>query len=324
MSHRLKLLVSALIVAVILGTVDVGGAIGLLVTIDPLFVLGTLALFLLGQFVEACKLRILLPDRRVGELFALTMLVQLYALVLPGQLAGEAVKTYRLCRGRADSGAIVSAAVFDKVTGLIALLLLTLGAVALEAHRFGTAMVEVVGLCLLAFLAGTALLAAERPQLMLLGILERLGRRPGTIGRAARLLAPLGRFLDVWRLYVRRPRVVGLSLALGVVVQVLAVLAAWLLALGLGIELGFPLWCVVFGVMSVVVLVPVTVGGLGLREASLLGLLAMLGVPHDRALALALAILGFKIVAALLGALLDVGVLGKGVPEDDAAAADRR
>lgn len=303
MGGFIKLAVSAAILALLFVNIDVGGVLRQLAAIEPLFVVGSFGAFLVGQFLEAVKLRVLLPDRPLRDLFAYTMLVQLYALVLPGQLAGEAVKTYRLCRSGDDGGGVVSAVVFDKVTGLIGLLALTLAGVALESHRFGAAMTMVVAGCLTAFVAGTMALASGRLRRLLLAMLARAA---AVLPWLARPAGTLRRFLEVWQDYVRQPRILAASLALGAGSQFLAVCAAYLLALGLGIELGFPAWWAVFGVMSLVVLAPITIGGLGLREASLIGMLGALGIERGEALALALAILGFKVVAALLGAACDM------------------
>jgi hypothetical protein len=100
-----------------------------------------------------------------------------------------------------------------------------------------------------------------------------------------------------------------LSVAGGIAVQVAAVAGSQALGLAVGIDQPFSVWCAVIGLMSVIVLMPVTVAGIGLREASLVGLLDLVGVPHAQSLALGFGILAFQVMVALLGAVIDLTVL---------------
>lgn len=317
----LKALVSVLLVALLLWRVDVAEAGRVLAMASPGLLALAAMLFFLMHVLNALKLRVLLPDQRVGRLLAYTLVAQLYALVLPGQLAGEAVKAYRLSRdgapgesrragrgaeqGEAGGGRIVSAVAFDKVTGIAGLLLLTGGGLALETARFGEALLAAVGVVLAGLAAVTGLLAWGRARTLLLAL---LGWRAGP-KRQALLLGPLRSFLDSWRDQTRRPGRALLSLAGGIAVQLAAVAGSQALGLAVGIVQPFSVWCAAIGLMSVIVLMPVTVAGIGLREASLVGLLDLVGVPHAQSLALGFGILAFQVMVALLGAVIDLTVL---------------
>jgi len=313
MRPRLKALVSALLVALLLWRVDVAEVGRVLAVASPGLMALAGLLFFLMHVLNALKLRVLLPELRAGRLLAYTLVAQLYALVLPGQLAGEAVKAYRLSRdgaqgagqGDAGGGRIVSAVAFDKVTGIAGLLLLTGGGLALETARFGEVLLAAVAMVFAGLVAATGLLAWGRARTLLLLL---LGWRAGP-KREALLLAPLRRFLDSWRDQTRRPGRALLSLTGGIVVQVVAVAGSQALGLAVGIDQPFSVWSAVIGLMSVIVLMPVTVAGIGLREASLLGLLDLVGVPHAQSLALGFGILAFQVMVALLGAAIDLTVL---------------
>ena len=313
MRPGLKALVSALLVALLLWRVDVAEVGRVLAVASPgLMALAGLLYFLM-HVLNALKLRVLLPELRVGRLLAYTLVAQLYALVLPGQLAGEAVKAYRLSRdegrgqgqGEIGGGRIVSAVAFDKVTGIVGLLLLTGGGLAVQSARFGDGLLVGVGLVLAGLVAATALLAWAPARALLLAL---LGWRAGP-RREAWLLGPLRRFLESWRDQARRPGRALLSVAGGIAVQVAAVTGSQALGLAVGIDQPFSVWSAVIGLMSVIVLMPVTFAGIGLREASLVGLLDLVGVPHAQSLALGFGILAFQVMVALLGAVIDLTVL---------------
>ncbi|WP_377806242.1 lysylphosphatidylglycerol synthase transmembrane domain-containing protein (plasmid) [Azospirillum sp. A29] len=313
MGPRLKALVSALLVALLLWRVDVAEVGRVLAVASPGLMALAGLLFFLMHVLNALKLRVLLPELRAGRLLAYTLVAQLYALVLPGQLAGEAVKAYRLSRdegrgegrGEGDGGRIVSAVAFDKVTGIVGLLLLTGSGLAVQSARFGDGLLVAVVLVLAGLVAATALLAWAPARALLLALLGwRAGRK-----REALLLGPLRRFLEAWRDQTRRPGRALLSVGVGIAVQVAAVAGSQALGLAVGIDQPFSVWSAVIGLMSVIVLMPVTVAGIGLREASLVGLLDLVGVPHAESLALGFGILAFQVMVALLGAVIDLTVL---------------
>lgn len=313
MGHRLKAVVSVLLVALLLWRVDVAEVGRVLAVASPGLMALAALLFFLMHALNALKLRVLLPEQRAGRLLAYTLVAQLYALVLPGQLAGEAVKAYRLSRdegrgegqGEADGGRIVSAVAFDKMTGIGGLLLLTGGGLAVQSARFGGGLLAAVGLVLAGLVAAAGLLAWVPARAALLAV---LGFRAGP-RREAWLLGPLRRFLDAWHAQARQPGRAALSVAGGIAVQVCAVAGSQALGLAVGIDQPFSVWCAVIGLMSVIVLMPVTVAGIGLREASLIGLLELVGVPHAQSLALGFGILAFQVMVALLGAVVDLTVL---------------
>ncbi|KAA0584380.1 flippase-like domain-containing protein (plasmid) [Azospirillum oryzae] len=319
MRPGLKALVSALLVALLLWRVDVAEVGRVLAVASPGLMGIAGLLFFLMHVLNALKLRVLLPELRAGRLLAYTLVAQLYALVLPGQLAGEAVKAYRLSRdegrgqgqgqgqgqGEIGGGRIVSAVAFDKVTGIVGLLLLTGGGLAMQSARFGNGLLVGVGLVLAGLVAATVLLAWAPARALLLAL---LGWRAGP-RREALLLGPLRRFLEAWRDQTRRPGRALLSVAGGIAVQVAAVAGSQALGLAVGIDQPFSVWGAVIGLMSVIVLMPVTVAGIGLREASLVGLLDLVGVPHAQSLALGFGILAFQVMVALLGAVIDLTVL---------------
>lgn len=313
MRPGLKALVSALLVALLLWRVDVAEVGRVLAVASPGLMGLAGLLFFLMHVLNALKLRVLLPELRAGRLLAYTLVAQLYALVLPGQLAGEAVKAYRLSRdegrgqgqGEIGGGRIVSAVAFDKVTGIVGLLLLTGGGLAVQSARFGDGLLVGVGLVLAGLVAATVLLAWAPARALLLAL---LGWRAGP-RREALLLGPLRRFLEAWRDQTRRPGRALLSVAGGIAVQVAAVAGSQALGMAVGIDQPFSVWSAVIGLMSVIVLMPVTVAGIGLREASLVGLLDLVGVPHAQSLALGFGILAFQVMVALLGAVIDLTVL---------------
>ena len=91
----------------------------------PVDVALAVVLYFAAHGVNALKLRLLLSQLSVRQALRFTMIAVLYGTALPGQLAGDAVKAFRLTRAASRAGdvsATISAVTIDKVLGLFALL----------------------------------------------------------------------------------------------------------------------------------------------------------------------------------------------------------
>lgn len=140
----------------------------------------------------------------------------------------------------------------------------------------------------------------------------------GLGGILAALVVPARRL--PWRL---RRKMVGVRRALRSLLQApAAVGAAWLLAVTLqgllvvmtawlghvmGVDVPLAVWMFAWPLAKISALVPLTQGGIGVREAALVGLLAPFGVPAPSALAVGLAFQGIILSGGLLGGLIAFG-----------------
>ncbi|MEI7996455.1 MAG: lysylphosphatidylglycerol synthase transmembrane domain-containing protein [Methylococcaceae bacterium] len=73
--------------------------------------------------VAIYRWNVLLSNFRYLDLAVQTFVGNFYSLVLPGQIAGELVKAYRLGKGRVDAEQVAVSILVDKITGLLGLLL---------------------------------------------------------------------------------------------------------------------------------------------------------------------------------------------------------
>lgn len=296
----LKPVIGALLLGAVFWFFDVRAAFSRLLDADPGPTLAACALFSLTHAMNAWKLLIFLPDRRPMELLRFTLAAQGYALLLPGQLAGEAVKAYRLGAGTGRSRSEAASAVtFDKLLSVLSVLLLTLYGVVGQADRFGDGLAT-------AALIGAAVLATGAAVAAWPGWETRLNAAAATRrGAAARLLSAAARFFGLWRGVARRPGRLAAALAAALVAQATQIWGSQMLGAGLGVVLPFDVWCVVIGGLTAALLAPITPAGIGVREASLIALLGAAGVSAESALSLAMAILAFQIAAGGIGLLWD-------------------
>jgi glycosyltransferase 2 family protein len=119
--------------------------------------------------------------------------------------------------------------------------------------------------------------------------------------RTARWLR--GEALDAVRASVRSRSVMVRTTMLGLLYQAGIVFATWLLARAIDIDLSFAVLAVVTPLVLIATLVPISIGGFGLREASYAALLSKVGVSTADATLLSLLNVAALAIATLPGAL---------------------
>jgi uncharacterized membrane protein YbhN (UPF0104 family) len=115
---------------------------------------------------------------------------------------------------------------------------------------------------------------------------------------------------EIVAIYRRSPGLLLAASCLSVVVQAANAVMVWLLARSLGLslsgsgsgsELHLPLFFTLVPLVSLLSLAPVSINGLGVREGSLVVLLAPLGVAAEEAITLALLWFSVFVAAGLAG-----------------------
>jgi uncharacterized membrane protein YbhN (UPF0104 family) len=224
-----------------------------------------------------------------SAMIAATAVGMFFAQVLPS-VAGEGVRAWLLVRLGSNWRNAVTSAVIDRGVGvglLIALgfvvLLLPSGLTALDGYR--DVVLVMYGALIFAGVLG--LLLAPK-------IVPPLAR-----WRYSRWFATLA--ADVHRVLLGPKGPVILSI--GCLIHALTIIVVWSVGRAQGLALPLPDAAVLFTVMIGVVLVPISIGGWGLRELAVISLLATYGVAPERALLFSVCFGVAMAVGSLPGAL---------------------
>jgi uncharacterized protein (TIRG00374 family) len=264
-------------------------------------------LFFLDWVIGISKWKLLLPQQRWWTLARFYFVGLFYSQILPGQLAGEAVKAYRLGADTAGVDQAAASVLVDRLTGLIGLLVVAVAGIAfsgaVSAQRQQYLLLLVIGLA-----AMIAALFAIRFEPFYRGIVATNGRMEKLPGRIGGLAKGVHRLLAAWHEYANDYLSLSLATILGIVFQLIGALIVAILAAGLGYPIDYVDACWVLGVVSVAVLLPVSVGGLGVREMSFVGMLHLLQVPTNSGLALGLICSALTLVGAMIGFVWDLAV----------------
>ena len=215
---------------------------------------------------------------------------------LPASVGGDLVRAYALSRHRVPLSTSTASVVMDRALGVLSILLVGAAAVfaAPDLAPAGVLEILVLGcagcaaLSLVIYNAGAADAAAA--------LVRRL---PWEAGR--RMAA---RLLEAVRAYRHQHGAVTRVLLSSIAVQGLRVLQAFCLGRGLGLDVPIQVYFVTIPVILLIMLLPVTVNGLGTSQAAFIWCFGSLGVPRAEAFALSVLFLALGVVGNLPGGLL--------------------
>jgi uncharacterized protein (TIRG00374 family) len=193
---------------------------------------------------------------------------------LPSIVGGDVVRAAWISRRHGIAVPAVTG-ILDRLLDLAALTALT----AVGALLTGESLQGWIAPALTAFgfvviaglVTGPAILRRFRPEIL-----------PRRFSTAAERLAEVAGALQ------ERPRPILISFLLSVFIQLGFVGLNYTIARALGIEASFPVWLLAWPLAKIIALVPVSLGGLGVREAALAALLTPFGVTASLAVAQAL------------------------------------
>jgi glycosyltransferase 2 family protein len=260
------------------------------VRLSPWVGAGALAGFLLGHRLGVVKWRLLVNAGRPilsGQDALRCYAAGLFAnLCLPGIVGGDVLRATLAARTTRRPETVVLGSLADRAIDVLAVLcLLALGAALARGTAPGWMRAVIAALALSA--AGGAL------------VLALLLRRP--LARwPARLRRPLGRGRVALRRLGRRPGTALAAFAIALSVQAgFLLLGAWI-GRSIGIDVPLAAWLLAWPLAKLVGLVPVSLGGLGVRDATLAGLLAAWGAPVAQGAVASLAWQGVLVAGGLL------------------------
>ncbi|MEI6505216.1 MAG: lysylphosphatidylglycerol synthase transmembrane domain-containing protein [Planctomycetota bacterium] len=196
-----------------------------------------------------------------------------FNLCLPSSIGGDVVKAYRVGETTPRRLLAGCSVVADRLTGLSALAVL--GGTALAARKYS--------LGLPATLAVAAALLAAALTVFLVGVsfLDRL---------IAVLPAPhpARGFLAQLLPYQQQPSLIAKAVAWSFIVQMGGAVAVALSGRALGVDQPLSLWFSVVPLVALAMVLPISIGGFGVRENAMSYLLAEQGVPGEQGVAIAL------------------------------------
>ena len=293
----LKALVSAALLAVLLTQIDARAIWAALAGVKWIGVWAALALFIAGIFIRACRWQILLDDLELpvplATLSALYFIGAFFNAVLPTGFGGDVVKAAELTQRTGRAALAVGSVVVDRFLGIVALLAMGLGALLFAGDWVGSRITWGIAVLFFACVLGYALLRQER-LVRRLGMLVPQRLRQAVLKPAAELYAGLRGY---------SARGLAMALAASFLFNITWVGVNMLLGWSLGIEATLAQYLIFVPLVSLSLLLP-SIGGLGVRELTYVGLFGQVGVPAPTAVALSLGVYSITVATGLVGGVM--------------------
>ncbi len=214
--------------------------------------------------------------------------------LLPGNIGGDAVRIYDVRRLTGATGRAAAATFMDRFIGLFSTCCLALGACALVAEVRRPGLVTLLGTVWLTLAA-----------MLAMGLSRRLGRVRGFLGLLLprRLAAGVERLRSSIAVYREQTGLLAAAWAVSLGVQFSRILVYWAAGLAVGLDVGLRYFMGFQPAAAIVAALPISVGGLGVREGVLVELFGGVGV--EESLAFAASLLGYAagISASALGGI---------------------
>jgi glycosyltransferase 2 family protein len=306
-----KLLLSAALLAFIFHSIDAVMFWRAIIGVDLRLFLLSLALFFPAQLLMAHRWCWLL--QAFGYRFPFQSVLrhhirgQFAALFLPGQVSGDVVRGVSISRGSTGKTTLALSIIIDKVALLAALAMLAWLGSLWSPQLSKIPFLGLASLGLLACTLGSLWLFARfrfSPTTPLVRDLTRV--LPSQIQQHASAL------LYETNVPILSFGIVGKAVLLACGLQIVSTLGGFFLALAMGISLNPLDWAAINAVVAVAQILPISIGGLGVREGIIVQMLSLYGV--EPAQATAFSLLGFAFFVLLVSATwLAIELTGKHV-----------
>lgn len=266
----LKLSVSGTLLYVVLERAGISEVASLLGNISPYIFASAVLIYLSALFVASIRWSLLLPRKfSLKRLYPLYLLGSFFNTFLPGLVGGDAVKIYYLYRETGDGSQALSSVFMDRYIGFASMMSLGLMAFPFGfSYMKGTWIVWILPAIITAFIAASFIIFGLR------------------VGKRFKVLHSLYEYFHEYR---KKYPIIAKAFVLSLILQVSIICAIYILSLGLGLDVPFVTLLIFIPIITTVSTIPISLAGIGLREAASVVLFGSIGFSADAATAISFA-----------------------------------
>jgi uncharacterized protein (TIRG00374 family) len=301
--NTIRILVAVALTAVIVWRSDPATVLGATRGARGSWLMAAVLLVLLDRFLMAYRWVVLVRVFETADRVPLATLLRVFFIstfvgtFLPTSVGADAVRAYGLARSHTTAARSVASVLMDRLIGVLSLLIVALAGLSFARDLLHDSAV-VAGIALTAFACaiGAGAIYSER---MAATAARLLGRIP--IAATQRISVNL---TTAVRTYARHHGALANVLAGSIVVQLIRIVQAYTLGVALDLGVPFTTYVAFVPIILLVMLLPITVFGLGTSQLAFAALFVRAGVPVGGAVALSLLFVGLGVVGNLPGAFL--------------------
>ena len=261
------------------------------------FAIGLVLQFLV-RAVGTLQMRVVAANQGVSlsllQLYRILLITQFYSLILPGTLAGGGVTWVKYVQHGADKSAAAAIVAINRAISLGMVIVLGTCAWMVARHSDRPVLIAVV-VSLVILAAGIAILLPSQR--------SEDARSPVDKPHIVKYVSQFLHRLSQFRHTSRSGKLIVIVSALIQAILGSTVILSFALAVDVELNFSSVLW--MRAALMIMLMLPITVAGIGVREVSLVGLGALVGVSSTAAIAWSFTILAGTVVVAVVGGLIE-------------------
>jgi glycosyltransferase 2 family protein len=223
----------------------------------------------------------LMPVFSLFRLFEIYCIGLFFNLAFPTAVGGDVVKMYYAGKPSRQYAQSFAATFLDRDTGMLAMMLLAcVGTLLLPMKIPGIPVTLIVWLSFAGFVLLNIVIFMPSLHRVLTQLLHRLN--------LAKMAGRVDAISNAFQVMGKNPRVLFDALLISVINQLLVFGVNWLTAIGLRLSVPFLYFLVLVPVITLITMLPISISGLGWREAASVSLFGAIGVAAAPSLALGL------------------------------------
>jgi len=222
-----------------------------------------------------------------------------FSIVLPSTIGGDVVKTADLAEHTRKAKEVIATVLLDRLSGYIGLVLVILPAILLNRDLMRDKVVISSISAIVIILVIILLVLFNK---FIYSKITSFLAAPGA-GRIKEAIKDLHHEIHVFQ---QHRKLIIYNLALSFIVQIIMPVSVYFIALSLGIKADFISFLIFLPIIGAITLLPIAIGGLGLRESLFVVYFAKVGVAKQLALAMSLLSFSFVLFYGAIGGLIYV------------------
>jgi glycosyltransferase 2 family protein len=259
-----------------------------------------ICVYMLYHLVCGCRwhglLRCVEPAITLARVLRISFISVFLGTMMPGTIGAEVSRIVGVSRSNVTVTKAVFSVALDRLLGSVTLALLVLAGLTVATEHMSVRVWPVAALTV----AGAVIISAAATNSRVREAIMRAV--PGRMGlKLVSRFAQIAQCIDAFR---DKPAAVAKALVLSLTAQLIRVLTVWLAGRALGLHIPFGYLMVVVPLVLFLLMLPITIGGLGVREAGYIYFLGIIGISDESAFALSITLYIALILSTVPGGVL--------------------
>jgi len=222
-----------------------------------------------------------------------------FSIFLPSTIGGDVVKTTDLAGHTRKTKEVIATVLLDRLSGYIGLVFVILPALLLGKELVRDKVVISSVTAIIILLIFILLVLFNR---FVYSKITKFLTAPGA-GKIKEAISDLHSEIHIFR---QHKKLIGYNLILSFFIQIISPLSVYFIALSLGVKINLLYFFIFLPIIGAITLLPIAIGGLGLRENLFVAYFAKVGVIKQSAVAMSLLSFFFIVIYGAIGGLIYV------------------